>query len=233
MPPNPEIPEDYPDYYYNSNYVRYFKTVPRTGPFPTETIRKMRHGYAACVSYVDVQIGKVLAELDHLKLRNNTIVILWGDHGYLCYDHGIWGKHNTFERAVRSPLIIRTPGMKGGMSTASLTEFVDIYPTLCELAGLPIPEHTEGLSLRPVLENPERSVKDAAFSQYPAKGTMGYSIRTERYRFTEWQNRQTGRIEAQAFFDYVSDPDETENRIDHPEYTRVIQKLKTLLNERN
>ena len=229
-PPTSEIPEDYPDgYFYDSIYARVFKGLPESGAFPEDEIRNMRHGYFACVSYVDAQIGKVLAELDRLKLRNHTIVILWGDHGYLCYDHGIWGKHNTSERAVRSPLIISVPGNKGGMSTPSLTEFVDIYPTLCELAGLPIPGHVDGVSLRPVLNDPEASVKDAAFSQYPANGTMGYSVRNQNYRYTEWKNRRSGAIEARALFDYTKDKKETRNRVHDQTYKEIVHRMKKML----
>jgi arylsulfatase A-like enzyme len=230
--PNPFIPENYPEgYYYNSTYARRFKDMPKTGPFSEKTVRKMRHGYCACVSFVDAQIGKVLNELDRLKLRDNTIIILWGDHGYLQNDHGIFGKHNNFERAVRTPMIISAPGISGNKSTSALTEFVDIYPSLCELAAIPVPDRIEGRSLVPLLNDPARSWKEAAFSQYPAKWAMGYSIRTKRYRYTEWRRKKNKKVTARAFFDYEKDPHETKNLVDEPSYKKTIIKIKAMLDQ--
>src|SRR5262249_15968747 len=137
------------------------------------------------VSYSDAQIGRVLAELDRLNLRSNTIVVLWGDHGWKLGEHDAWGKHSNVENDCNAPLIFSVPGMNyAGAHSRALVEFVDIYPTLCELAGLPLPAHLEGTSMKPLFAEPNRVWKTAAFSQYPRPrgktGTgplMGYSMR--------------------------------------------------------
>ncbi len=142
--------------------------IPKTGPIDGDLARTLLHGYYACVSYVDAQIGLMLDALEKTGIRDDTIVIVWGDHGWHLGDMGIWGKATNYEIATRVPLIIWTPNMKAcGKSTDALVELVDMYPTLCELAGLPLPKHLEGHSFVPLLDNPERSWKKAAFSQFP------------------------------------------------------------------
>lgn len=140
--------------------------VPKAGPI--ENDRKLMHAYLACASYVDAQVGKVVAELERLKLRDNTVIILWGDHGWHLGEHGIWGKATNYEIAARVPLILSAPGMKArGKTTRALVELLDMYPTLCELAGLEVPSHVEGRSMVPLLDDPDRTWKDAAFGQFP------------------------------------------------------------------
>jgi len=157
-------------------------------------------------------IGKVLNELERLDLRKNTIVVLWGDHGWKLGEHGMWSKHSNFELDTHVPMIISTPEMKArGKKTAALTEFVDIYPTLCELCELELPKHLEGTSMVPLLNNPNQSWKKAAFSQYPREKTMGYSMRTKRYRYTEWQNLKDGSIKSRELYDHYNDPMENTN----------------------
>lgn len=152
--------------------------VPAAGLLDEATSRRLLHGYAACVSFVDAQVGRLLAELDALGLDNRTIVVLWGDHGWHLGEHGIWGKATNYEVATRVPLIFAAPGLHGnGQGTQALAEFVDVYPTLCELAGLPRPGHLEGVSLVPVLNDPSATVKAVAWSQFPAPALREWAAR--------------------------------------------------------
>ncbi|MDZ8117067.1 sulfatase [Pontiella agarivorans] len=145
--------------------------IPKDGkPFDEDLERTLKHAYLACVSYVDAQIGKMLAALDEAGVRDNTIIIVWGDHGWHLGDMGVWGKATNYEVGTRVPLLIWTPDMpKGsrGKKCDGLVELVDMYPTLCDLANVPLPAHLEGTSFKPLLSNPERSWKTAAFSQFP------------------------------------------------------------------
>lgn len=142
--------------------------IPKTGPLGPELSRTLKHAYLASVSYVDAQIGKMVAALEEAGIRDNTIIVVWGDHGWHLGDMGVWGKATNYEIATRVPLMIWTPDMKKrGKSTDALVELVDIFPTLCELADVPLPKHLEGHSFVPLLEKPDQSWKTAAFSQYP------------------------------------------------------------------
>lgn len=164
--------------------------------------RTLRQAYYASVSFVDAQVGKILDELDRLELSDNTVVVVWGDHGWHLGDHTIWGKHTTFERALKSVLMIRTPGMPDpGIATKGLVESLDLYPTLAELAGLEPPEGLTGSSLVPLLNNPNHPGKDGAFGYWRGRQT----VRTDRYRITEYEN---GEVEL---FDHEEDPYETRN----------------------
>lgn len=202
--------------------------------------RELIHGYYACVAFIDAQIGKILETLEATGLGGNTIVVLWGDHGYHLGDHGMWNKHSNFEQATHSPLIISAPGYKGGQKAAGMTEFVDIFPTLIELAGLDAPYELEGESLVPMLQDPSTQVKDYAISQYPrGGGRMGYALRTERYRLVMWMKfnwRSTmpynpGALEAVELYDYEKDPLETVNVADDPAYADVVADLKAKMGE--
>ena len=166
---NPLVPRDMPAMALHDSFeLRTYGGSPKSGPIDEQHARHFIHGYLACASYVDAQIGKVLAELGALGLRDRTIVILWGDHGWHLGDHGVWGKATNFEIATRVPLVIRAPGMKAkGQASDALVELVDMYPTLCALAGLPLPPHLEGHSFAPLLDNPSQPWKKAAFSQFP------------------------------------------------------------------
>jgi len=208
---------------HNSGEVRRYTDQPKRDPFTEANARNLRHGYFACISYVDAQVGRVLAELDRLGLRENTIVLLYGDHGWHLGDHGLWGKTTNFEIAARAPLIISAPGMKAGRKTMALTEFLDIYPTLAELAHLPVAKKLEGRSLVPVLRDPARGHKPAAFTQqYRGKAT-GYSIRTGRRRYTEWI--ENGRVIARELYDYAIDPNETTNLASQSKHAEFAQRL--------
>jgi iduronate 2-sulfatase len=169
---------------------------------------------------MDAQVGRVLDELDRLGLRENTIVVLWGDHGWQLGEHGLWTKHTNFEIATRAPLLISIPGQKQvGTKANGLVEFVDIYPTLCEAAGISVPSGLAGKSLVPLLNDPNATVKDAAVSQYPRREAMGYSLRTDRWRYTEWGAR------GLELYDHTKDPDENENLAGRPEHAALIREL--------
>ncbi|MEJ6645277.1 MAG: sulfatase [Akkermansiaceae bacterium] len=146
--------------------------IPKSGDLDEELSRTLKHAYLACTSYVDAQIGLVLDALDQSGQRDNTIIIVWGDHGWHLGDMGVWGKATNYEIATRVPLILQAPEMKNasGKKTEALVELVDMYPTLCDLAGLPTPGHLAGTSLVPLLENPGGKVKEFALSQYPNPG---------------------------------------------------------------
>ena len=156
--------------------------------------------------------------------------MLWGDHGWQLGEHGLWCKHSNFEIAARVPLIVSSPGQKNrGAKTDALVEFVDVYPTLAQLAGLSAPSELEGISLVPLLENPNRAWKSAAFSQYPrAGGIMGHSMRTDRYRFTLW-GKPGEAPTALELYDHQADPNETENVANKPENKDLIERLRAQL----
>ena len=142
--------------------------IPKSGPINKSLSRKLLHAYYACVSYVDAQIGRVIASLEKNKVQENTIIVVWGDHGWHLGEYGIWGKATNYEIATRVPLIISTPSMpQKGTSSNSLVELIDIYPTLCDLANIPQPDHLAGKSLVPVLHNPNAIIKGVAMSQFP------------------------------------------------------------------
>jgi choline-sulfatase len=207
----------------NSGELRSYTDVPDKGPITDAKARELIRGYYASTSFMDAQVGKVLAELDRLGLRENTIVVLWGDHGWHLGDHGLWNKHTNFEEATRSPLIVSAPGMKAGRTNA-LVEFVDVYPALCELAGLPLPAGLEGRSFAPLLADPARPWKQAAFSQYPRGKVMGYSMRTDRYRYTEWREKD-GKVAARELYDHQADPQENANVAERAENKDLVNSL--------
>lgn len=183
---------------------------------PEAKQRELIHGYYACVSYIDAQIGKLLDALEANGLNDNTSIVLWGDHGWHLGDHGLWNKHSNFEQATRSPLIIATPGGKQGVVNTSPVEFIDVFPTICEITGKPIPTVLQGQSLLPIVNGQVEKVKDFAISQYPRANVMGYALRTDQYRYVAWYKGERGKPEAgqivfKELYDYVNDPVETTN----------------------
>lgn len=236
LAPNPLPGKNTPAFALNdwTAELRGYIGIPAVGDLAEREARKMIHGYYAAISYVDAQIGKVLDELDRLGLRQNTIIVLWGDHGWHLGDHGLWGKQTNFEKATRSPLIVSVPGQKAA-KTDALVELVDIYPTLVELCGFPVPAGLEGTSFSPLLKDPKRSWKKAAFSQQPREihgygDGMGYTLRTSRYRFTEWSVPGT-EFRAQELYDYKKDPLETKNLANDPNYARTAKNLAEMLHQ--
>lgn len=204
--------------------------LPRGELSPGQQVNLLR-GYYACVSFIDAQVGKILRELDHLGLADDTIIVVVGDHGFHLGHLGLWGKMTNFEDATRSPLIIVSPRAKSpGHHSEALVELVDVYPTLCELAGIDAPEHAEGVSLAHVLDDSAATVKSAAFSQYPRGDVMGYSLRTHRYRFTSWRKAAgAGEPIAEELYDHLTDPNETINLAVRPESKPTVVLLSQVL----
>ncbi|MGL4555107.1 MAG: sulfatase [Gemmataceae bacterium] len=212
--------------------LRAYDGIPESGPVPEATARKLVHGYYAAVSYMDAQVGRVLDALKEQGLADDTVVVLWGDHGWHLGDHGMWCKHTNYERATRAALVMSRPGQKAaGKATAALVEFVDIYPTLAEACGLARPDGVEGASFGPLLDDPGRPWKPAAFSQYPraagkGKGrVMGYAVRTARHRYVEWRERDGGAVVARELYDHESDPGEDVNVAADPANAEVMAGL--------
>jgi iduronate 2-sulfatase len=191
--------------------------------FTPEQAAEMRHGYLANISYLDAQVGKVLAALDQHGLADRTIIVFCGDHGYHLGEHGLWAKTSCFELDARVPLVVVPPKhARAGSKSDALVELLDLYPTLVDLCGLPAVEGLEGKSLRPALDEPGSTIKTAAFTQHPRpayydrteKGVpdaMGYSIRTPKARYTEWRDWQTGKLLGAELYDHASDPAEMTN----------------------
>jgi arylsulfatase A-like enzyme len=235
LAPNKFRPKDAPDYAIQpGGELRNYHGIPE-GSIPDDLARQLKHGYYAAISYMDAQLGLVLDELDRLDLAKNTIVVLWGDHGWKLGEHDAWCKHSNAENDTNGALLLSVPGMKhAGAKATGLVEFVDIYPTLAELAGLPLPAHLEGLSFKPVLDHPTRAWKPAAFSQYPRPGNsatggiplMGYSMRTERYRFTVWLHRDDpGKVADIELYDHQTDPQENLNVAKSPAHRELVEQL--------
>ena len=226
--------------YHGFGELRMYTPIPVSGPLDKATQRNMIHGYYACVSYVDTLFGQILNKLEALEIADDTIVILWGDHGWHLGDHGLWCKHTNLEQATRSPLIIFDPSMaKKGLKSASPVEFTDVFPTLVDLAGYEVPTHLQGKSLKPIYEDPEYLVREAALSQFPAgKKHMAYSIRSKRYRYIEWEKKNfyedqiSKAIVHQQLFDYETDPLETVNLAKDPKYKEVLASMVQLMNEK-
>lgn len=200
-----------------------YTDVPAARPVPDEYARIARHGYYACVSYVDAQVGRILDELERLGLDKNTIVLLVGDHGFKLGEHGSWGKSSNFELDARVPLIVRMPGEQPGKQAAGLVEMLDIYPTLAELGGVPLPGHLEGKSFARLLKNPDLPGKEAAFTQCTRGDRMGYSMRTGSYRFTKWIKRDEP--DAWELYDVIKDPGENVNLAVLPAMRKVCEEL--------
>jgi len=253
-----EQPKNYVDVaFHNSGEIRAYTDIPALLSFtdqkdygltlPLDKQKELIHGYYAAISFMDAQVGKVLDKLDALGLTKNTIIVLWGDHGWHLGDHNLWCKHTNFEQATRTPLIISAPGMAATTSN-SPSEFVDVFPTICDLAGVKIPDVVDGKSLKPLMDKTAQSVKEFSISQYPRSGTkseterqgyasskvMGYSLRDKRYRYTIWLGNDFR--STQAFddklvvgielYDYDKDPNETVNLANDIAYQSVASDLK-------
>ena len=224
LPPlNPARPEGAPELAFHASTEVLGPVGEQVPPTP-EQVAEMRHGYYANISYLDAQLGKVLDALEKSGVAGNTVITFVGDHGYHLGEHSLWGKTSTFDYDARVPMMIaRADGRNGGAKTESLAELVDLFPTLVEMCGLPMPEGLEGESLAAVVEDPAVSVKPAAFTQHPRPAyfdrepekrpkAMGYSVRTGGVRYTEWRDWLTGEVVARELYDHRTDAAELKNR---------------------
>lgn len=200
---------------------RRYGDCPTSGPMPEEKAREIIHGYHASITFVDEQVGQVLDELKRLGLERETIVVVWSDNGWRLGQHGRWSKPDNSETCTRVMLAVSAPGGPRNVATDALLELVDIYPSLCELCGLPLPDSLEEQSFVPLLADPARSWKEAAFSCLTDYTTR--SIRTDRWRFVE---RESGRCELR---DHNVDPDEDRNLVDDPSLQGVVDDLRVAL----
>lgn len=189
----------------------------------TEAFHKMmRHGYYACVSYVDQMVGDVLAELENLGLAENTIVVLWGDHGWHLGEHEFWGKHNTLHNALQVPLIVKVPGKIKGQQTKALVESVDIYPTLCDLANLDTPDYIMGESFKSVLNNPKQSFRENAYARFKKAD----AIVTENFTYSLFENGE------EMLYNRKLDPDENKNVVSDASYKKVLEDMRIALKKK-
>ncbi len=199
---------------------------------PESKVRELIHGYYACVSYTDAQVGLLIDALEEKDMLDNTIIILWGDHGWHLGDHGMWNKHSNFEQAVKVPMMIYDPSSKS-QEVLSPAEFVDIYPTLCDLAGIDVPANLDGDNLAPIIRKGKKAANRLApyaVSQYHRVNKMGYSLRDERYRYTiwvDWTKRKLNadKVYAVELYDYKEDPNETKNIAKDKKYAEVVNTM--------
>jgi len=224
IPYNYQAPEEAPNVaLHTSGELRAYASIPPSGPVDRETARKLIHGYYACVSFIDAQVGRLLDSVDQLGLRNNTIIILWGDHGWQLGEHGMWNKHSCFETSMHAPLLVAAPcesGVRPGTRVRSLTEFIDIYPSLCDLAGLPKPTHLQGQSFVPLLKNPNAPWKSYAVGRY----RLGDTIRSDQHRFSEYIKDGNNAM-ARMLYNHATDPDETVNISERPDTVDTVTAL--------
>jgi iduronate 2-sulfatase len=205
-----------------------------------DDLREMHHGHLAAISYLDAQVGRVLEELDAQGLRNDTIVVFWSDHGLHLGEHGLTRKTTAFELDAHVPLIIASPRFQAGQRTSALVELLDLYPTLAELCGLDAPDGLQGVSLVPLLGDPTAAVKVGALTQtprpnYPRGQTpkiMGYSLRTKRYRYTEWRDFESGEVRARELYHHDSDPSESINLAGREGQKSIVDRLARQLDAR-
>lgn len=230
---NPFYPKEAPSYAINRGgaELKSYAGTPVSGRIEDDYARQLKHGYYAAVSFVDDQIGRVLTELDQLGLRENTIIVVWGDHGWKLGEHDAWAKHSNTEDDTRVPLLVSVPGMKHpGKRSDALVELVDVYPTLVELVGLPLPKHLEGRSFKPLFDDPQQRGKNAVFSQYPRQvgkqNLMGYSMRTNRYRLTRWvDTKNPAKTIATELYDHQVDPQENTNIANDAANEKLVAEL--------
>lgn len=243
---NPQLPKDAPVMAMNSAYELNgcydFGDVPHpsVASLPEEEARLLKHGYYASVSFIDACLGRLLEGLEQLELEQDTVVVVWGDHGWKLGEHGSWCKQTNYNIDTRVPLMIHVPGKPAnGQTCDRLVELVDLYPTVCEAAGIATPDSLEGRSIVPLLDNPEQEWKSAAFSQFhrapritPDGGRyMGYSMVTEKYHYVQWQSWDHVKgvageeVLAVELYDLVTDPDENQNVADFPKYQQQRKQL--------
>ncbi len=227
LPDNRYFPRDLPDAFnYTWGEMRAYHGIPKQGPVSDETAVQLIRGYHACVSLVDAQVGRLLDELEKLGVADNTIIVFWGDHGWQLGEHGFWCKHTNFEVASRTPLLIAAPGVEGGRVCRRIVEYVDIYPTLCDLAGLPKPAHLQGMSMRPLLADVQAEHKEAVITRHGG----GDAVRTDGFRYMEMHTKNgAGQLQGIGMFDLKKDPGENQNVAEDPAYAQVRSRLQGVL----
>ena len=229
LPDNMFFPRDLSTAFnYNWGEMRAYRGIPKQGPVSDEQARELIRGYHASVSFIDAQVGRLLDELETLGVADNTIVVLWGDHGWQLGEHGMWCKHTNFEVATRTPLLVAAPGFEGGRVSERLVEYVDIYPTLCELAQLPKPEHLHGQSMVPLLKDVDARFKEAVYTRHGG----GDAVRTADFRYMEMRAKGgSGQLQGVGMFDLQKDPEENQDVSNDPAYSEEKQRLQAMLAE--
>ncbi|MHC2067858.1 sulfatase [Bremerella sp. T1] len=228
LPETYHRPKDAPNVaIHSSGELRAYAGIPKKGPVSDETALNMIRGYYACVSYTDANIGRLLDELDRLDLAKDTIVALWGDHGWNLGEHTLWCKHSCFETSMHAPLIVKVPGKYAGQKTAALTEFIDIYPSLCELCGLETPQHCQGESFVRLLKDPAAEGKPFAVGRFGP----GDTIRSDQFRYTEYFGKD-GNVHSTMLYDHQSDPQEDTNVAEKPAVQQDVKELSKQLQQR-
>jgi arylsulfatase A-like enzyme len=221
LPSNNHPPENAPKQaLHNFGELRAYQGIPPEGPVTDEMALELIHGYYACVSYTDAQIGRILDELKSLGMDKNTLVILWGDHGWNLREHGLWCKHCNFETSLHTPLILKVPGSKQVASSSQIVEYVDIYPTLCDLAGLELPSHLEGRSFRELLYDPQATTDGVAVCQW----YEGITTIKGSYFYTEWVTDSDSGY-ARMLYDHTIDPGENFNISEKEESAEVVSQM--------
>jgi iduronate 2-sulfatase len=237
--PQPQPPRGAPQFaLHDSEELRGYTNMPAKGAWTPEQVTTLRHGYYAATSFADAQIGRVLSALREQGLEKNTLVVVWSDHGYHLGEHGLWSKTTNYEADARVPLILAYPDQPHrGVPISAPVELLDVYPTLVDLAGLPVPTRLEGRSLRPRIELSERTGPGVAFSQFPRPwpyrdqpDVMGYAVRTPTHRYVEWRRFATREIVARELYAYHGDePFESENLAEVPAEADRVRELAALL----
>ena len=226
LPENSTFPESAPQ---RANHkwgeLRSYIDIPKSGPVSDAIAKKLIHGYYASVSYVDAQIGILINGLTELGLRENTVIVLVGDHGWSLSDHGLWAKHSNFEVALQVPLIISGSGLPIAARTNSIAELVDIYPTLCELTAGESPTHLQGSSLVSALKSPDKLFKNKALARWQ----KGETLIVDQMFYTEWQRK--GKVVSKMLYNHETDPNETINLANDPAYLSIVKALSQQLQQ--
>jgi len=223
LPANDQAPKDAPSQAtHNSGELRAYATIPPRGRLSDRQARKLIHGYYACVSFIDAQVGRLLDTIDRNGQADNTIIVLWGDHGWQLREHGMWNKHSCFETSMHAPLMVAAPGVQGAQRVAALTEFIDVYPSLCELCNIDVPKHVQGQSFVPQLLDPSLPGKPAAVGRFRG----GDTIRTDRYRYSEYRQKGgRGAVDGKMLYDHRQDPRETVNIVSKDSLESTVSAL--------